>query len=148
QGDIKLELVDGDRVYYSMIFYRAEEEVALRIIALTLTEVDEKIVDLENKIQEVEKNNGIFLANRQREAIQEAMDNGLLVITGGTGTGKTTIINSILDILEETGQEVLLAAPTGRAAKRMTEASGREAKTIHRLLEYGFGKDDHGQFFQ
>ena len=135
-------------MYYSIPFFRAEEEVALRIVSLVLTEIDNKIIDLDKRIMEVERRNKILLANSQRKAIEESMNNGLLVITGGPGTGKTTIINSILDILEENNEEVLLAAPTGRAAKRMEEATGREAKTIHRLLEYGFSREGEEQSFQ
>ncbi len=148
KGQLKLELIEQERVYYSISFYRAEEEATWRIIALAMTEIKEDIVDLDRRIQQVEKKNKILLASRQRQAIVEAMNNGLLVITGGPGTGKTTIINSILDILEDMEKEVLLAAPTGRAAKRMSEATGREAKTIHRLLEYGFGQEGEEQFFQ
>ena len=148
KGHLKLEIIDGERVYYSIPFFRAEEEVALRIVSLVLTEIDNKIIDLDKRIMEVERRNKILLANSQRKAIEESMNNGLLVITGGPGTGKTTIINSILDILEENNEEVLLAAPTGRAAKRMEEATGREAKTIHRLLEYGFSREGEEQSFQ
>lgn len=148
KGHIKLEMIDEERVYYSIAFYRAEEEVAWRIVALSMTESEENIIDLQDKINGVEKKNNILLAARQRQAIEESMDKGVLVITGGPGTGKTTIINSILDILEEMDEEVLLAAPTGRAAKRMAEATGREAKTIHRLLEYGFAKEEENQYFQ
>lgn len=147
-GQLKLERMEEERVYYSIPFYRAEEEVALRIIALAMTDIKEEILDLDKRIQQVEKKNKILLASRQRKAIIEAMSNGLLIITGGPGTGKTTIINSILDILEDMDKEVLLAAPTGRAAKRMSEATGREAKTIHRLLEYGFGQEGEEQIFQ
>lgn len=148
KGHLKLEMIDGEKVYYSIPFFRAEEEVALRIISLVMTEIGEEIIDLDKRIMQVERKNKILLANKQRQAIREAMYNGLLVITGGPGTGKTTIINSILDILEESQEEVLLAAPTGRAAKRMTETTGREAKTIHRLLEYGFSNEGEEQSFQ
>ena len=141
-------MVDDRRVYYTIPFYRAEEEVAHQIIALAMTKMDNQIPDLDQRIQRMERKNGILLASRQRQAVREAMQNGLLVITGGPGTGKTTIINSILDILEDLDEVVLLAAPTGRAAKRMTETTGREAKTIHRLLEYAFGKEGEDPFFQ
>jgi exodeoxyribonuclease V alpha subunit len=90
----------------------------------------------------------IELAENQKEAIREAIDKKVMVVTGGPGTGKTTIINSIIRIYKKLGQRVLLAAPTGRAAKRMSEATGEEAKTIHRLLEFspregGFKKDEN-----
>src|ERR1019366_7156458 len=76
------------------------------------------------------------LADEQKEAIRKAVTSKLLVITGGPGTGKTTLVNGIIRILEKKGRRILLAAPTGRAAKRMNETTGREAKTIHRLLEF------------
>lgn len=90
----------------------------------------------------------LTLAHNQIEAIRAAVSNKLLVITGGPGTGKTTIINAIIRIFSASGTKILLAAPTGRAAKRMSEATGMEAKTIHRLLEYspqkgGFQKTTH-----
>ena len=74
-------------------------------------------------------------------AVKEAIENGVVIITGGPGTGKTTTINTIIKIFENNKKEVILAAPTGRAAKRMSETSGREAKTIHRLLEMGYATD-------
>jgi len=89
-----------------------------------------------------QKKEGIILADKQKEAIREAMTNGVLVITGGPGTGKTTIIKSIISLLESEGYEFALAAPTGRAAKRMSEATGYEAKTIHRLLEIGYTSNE------
>ncbi|GKT30031.1 AAA family ATPase, partial [Aduncisulcus paluster] len=92
-------------------------------------------LDVKEEITSFEERKDITLAENQKKAIEAAMHNGLLVITGGPGTGKTTIINGILDIFERKYLKVLLAAPTGRAAKRMSEATEKEAKTIHRLLE-------------
>ena len=86
-------------------------------------------------IGEIMKNTDIELAEKQKEAIRLAASKGVLVITGGPGTGKTTTLNSIIEYLEIEGREYALCAPTGRAAKRMKEATGREASTIHRLLE-------------
>lgn len=148
KGHIKLEMMNGEKAYYSIPFFKAEEEVAWRIISLSSIESEDPLSDIDEKIIDLEKKSKIRLASRQREAIIESMNNGVLVITGGPGTGKTTIINSILDILEGRDEKVLLAAPTGRAAKRMTETTGRESRTIHRLLEYGFSKEEEGQFFQ
>ena len=97
---------------------------------------------LDGRIREFEKHSGIQFSQNQRRAVSEAVREGLLVITGGPGTGKTTIINCILSLLEG---ETLLAAPTGRAAKRMSEATGREAKTLHRLLEFA---GEEGKFLR
>lgn len=114
----------------------AEREVAQRLCELMESLAPEKSVGVERKIDLFEKKRDIRFSARQREAIISAMEHGVLVITGGPGTGKTTIINCIINLLEDEG-DVLLCAPTGRAAKRMTEATGKESKTIHRLLEYG-----------
>src|SRR5690606_13386690 len=92
----------------------------------------------------IEEKNNIAFGNKQKIAIKESLQNGMLIITGGPGTGKTTTINAIISICEDLGLEVVLAAPTGRAAKRMTETTGREAKTIHRLLEISFIEEDAG----
>ncbi len=102
--------------------------------------------NIENNIKIFEEKNHISLADQQREAVCKAMEHGVLVITGGPGTGKTTTINCIIDLFEQEGLEVELAAPTGRAAKRMTETTGCEARTIHRLLEYGYGEEQEYAF--
>ncbi|MBQ9082870.1 MAG: ATP-dependent RecD-like DNA helicase [Clostridia bacterium] len=107
--------------------------------------------DIEADIARVEKETGIHYENLQREAIRKALSQGVLILTGGPGTGKTTTLNAIIRLLEQKGQRVLLAAPTGRAAKRMAEVTGQEAKTIHRLLEVEwdpnnrpvFGRNEH-----
>ena len=102
---------------------------------------DEKIV--ERRIAQIEKETGTVLDEMQKKAVQEAAGHGLLILTGGPGTGKTTTINAIIRYFEGEGAEIRLAAPTGRAAKRMTEATGYEAQTIHRLLELsGMPEDD------
>lgn len=102
--------------------------------------------DCEKRIKEVEGNFGILYADKQREAIETAYKKGVMILTGGPGTGKTTTINAIIAIYEGMGLKVALAAPTGRAAKRMTEVSGKEAKTIHRLLEVEFTSEDQQKF--
>ncbi len=94
-----------------------------------------------------EKNNNIKFHDSQREAIKGALENGVEIITGGPGTGKTTIINCITEIFEKANMKVYMAAPTGRAAKRMSETTGREAKTIHRMLEMGVSEDDTEEVF-
>lgn len=98
------------------------------------------------EIDKIEKLNGIKYGELQRKAIKTAVEKGLLILTGGPGTGKTTTLNGILQIFEEDGLKVALAAPTGRAAKRMSEVTGRNAKTIHRLLEVEWDKNDRPKF--
>ncbi len=130
---------DGDgsgRRIYLPAFWRAEREVALRIRQLMAAVAPDRFPNAAGAVSFFEKKQGIRFSDNQRKAIIRALETGVFVITGGPGTGKTTIINCILDLLSD-GNEVLLCAPTGRAAKRMTEATGAEAKTIHRLLEYG-----------
>ena len=97
-------------------------------------DVDETL--LEKQLRRIEANHDVILDERQREAVKEAVRWGVLVITGGPGTGKTTTINAIIRYFEGEGQDIFLAAPTGRAAKRMTEATGYEARTIHRPVSY------------
>ncbi len=124
-----------ERVYLPR-FDSAEKEVATRLCELMAAFPPSKPAGTEAEIDRFEKARKIRFSLRQRQAILSALEKGVLVITGGPGTGKTTIINCIISLLAREGQ-VVLCAPTGRAAKRMTEATGVEAKTIHRLLEYG-----------
>ncbi|AEV66886.1 helicase, putative, RecD/TraA family [Acetivibrio clariflavus DSM 19732] len=131
----------SSRVYLSA-FYNAEAGVARKLAQLSSVRFEGDLSDFDEKISEVQKKEGIILTQNQKDAIREALINGVLIITGGPGTGKTTIIKSIINFLINEGYEVLLAAPTGRAAKRMTEATGFEAKTIHRLLEMGYASKD------
>ena len=136
--DLVMQQDEGDedvRVYLPQ-FDAAEKEVAQRLCELMAALAPVRSRGAEKDIDRFEKRRGIRFSPRQREAITSALETGVLVITGGPGTGKTTIINCIIDLLGQEGS-VVLCAPTGRAAKRMTEATGVEAKTIHRLLEYG-----------
>lgn len=143
---IKMKEIDNIlNVYLNMYFY-AENFIAKKLIDLSLN-YNDKQENADKKIQRVEKEIGITLHDIQKKAVVEALSSGVLVITGGPGTGKTTTINTIINILEDDGFEVLLAAPTGRAAKRMCEATGREAKTIHRLLEISYGDNEIGMNF-
>jgi exodeoxyribonuclease V alpha subunit len=130
-------------IYYAP-YHIAENNVARKIVELSRVEIDELDVDADKEIQNIEEKNNIAFGNKQKIAIKESLQNGMLIITGGPGTGKTTTINAIISICEDLGLEVVLAAPTGRAAKRMTETTGREAKTIHRLLEISFIEEDAG----
>ena len=104
------------------------------------------ISNAESLIEEIEDTRGIKYAQLQKEAIMQALGRGLLVLTGGPGTGKTTTLNAIISILKNKGQTVLCAAPTGRAAQRMSELTGCEAKTLHRLLEVQYTRDDKPEF--
>lgn len=141
---------DGDQnlVYY-MPYHIAENAVARKIVELSRVEFDEIERDLDNEIKKIQESEDIEFGNKQIIAIKESLASGMIVITGGPGTGKTTTINAIIKICEDLGLDVVLGAPTGRAAKRMTETTGKEAKTLHRLLEFapfesemGFNKDE------
>ena len=136
KGDIHLEYIEEEVFVYYMPFYKAESNVSAKIVQLSRTKLDSLEIDVEKEIKNIEDEEGISFADKQKEAIKEAIGNGIVVITGGPGTGKTTTINAIIKLFEKKDLTISLAAPTGRAAKRMSQASGREAKTIHRLLEY------------
>lgn len=125
------------RIYYTP-FHVAENNVSKKLVELSRVQMDNIDIDIDRAIEKIEREDNIRFANKQKEAIREAIKNGIIVITGGPGTGKTTIIKAIIKIFQEEGLKVSLAAPTGRAAKRMTETTGLEAKTIHRLLEYSY----------
>ncbi|OGO77299.1 MAG: AAA family ATPase [Clostridiales bacterium GWB2_37_7] len=143
-----VETLGDMRAVYSTTFYKSEAGVSRRLLQLRLYNPSKLNGDVEEELQKLENSQGITLAENQRTAVKEAMNNGVLVVTGGPGTGKTTTIKTIIDLLERKGMSVLLAAPTGRAAKRMQEATGKEAKTLHRLLEFGYGESDEEMFFQ
>jgi len=144
EGKIKVENIEEESCVYTLPYYYCELGVTKKIIEITLNEYEPVDIDVEAEIKAFEKNRGVSFAPSQKEAIKAAFDNGVEIITGGPGTGKTTIINCIAEIFEKSDMKILLGAPTGRAAKRMSEATGREAKTIHRLLEMGVsdGEDD------
>lgn len=139
QKEIFLVEVDGQTVIYLAPFFYAEQGVAKRLNLLSQhprqLELD---LGLEQELAALEQQQRLHLATEQREALVTALQHGVTVITGGPGTGKTTIVRSLLQLMADRQRHVLLAAPTGRAAKRMTETTGTEAKTIHRLLEYSF----------
>lgn len=136
------ENLEGMNVVYLNSYYYAEMAVAKKLLEIAGDTQPINQMDADRAIVKAEKLTGITLAESQREAVREAMSNGLLIITGGPGTGKTTTINTIIRLLDQEENEIILAAPTGRAAKRMTEATGREAQTIHRLLGINFINED------
>jgi exodeoxyribonuclease V alpha subunit len=125
-----------DQAIYIASLHRAESGAAELGRALLRSSSRTITIDIEKAIAWFEERQKITLAPEQREAIRSAVTSKFLVITGGPGTGKTTLVNGIIQILEKKGRRILLGAPTGRAAKRMTETTGREAKTLHRLLEF------------
>lgn len=136
----------GD-VDFIMLFdlYNAEEYIAARLLAGKRYNDSKAFID-ELEIDYVENKLGIKFEQLQRTAIRNAFENGVFVLTGGPGTGKTTTLNAIIELFEQRGNNVQLAAPTGRAAKRMTELTGREAKTIHRLLEVEWAGEQNQKF--
>lgn len=131
-----MEKLEGDEAVYLPFFHKAEEEVVHSLDKLVSFPVLTPDFDVESAITEVEKELSIGFSPLQKMAIQESLMKKILVITGGPGTGKTTIIKAVVDIYKHWGMNVILTAPTGRAAKRLSEATGKEAKTIHRTLEY------------
>ena len=135
----------GTWIYLSN-FYYTEQEIALRIKRLQEASNVKEIKNIHTILKKLESHSNIELSEKQKEAIELVNENNVTIITGGPGTGKTTIIKSIIDIYEQKGNKVVLCAPTGRAAKKMTETTGKEASTLHRLLE--IGKIDENNFYQ
>lgn len=135
------KIKDVDAVFLPLYFY-SELGITEKIAKLSIENYQTINTDVDFEIEVFEKKQKIRFAKSQKEAIIGAFTDGIEIITGGPGTGKTTIIKAIIDIYENQGMKVLLAAPTGRAAKRMTESTGKEAKTIHRLLDMVAGDED------
>jgi len=141
--DLKKDVDDfreNNKAVYLAKFYLSETSIVTRMKTLIHTPKSIRNIDFDKAIEWVQRQLPIILAEKQLEAIKCAVENKVMIITGGPGTGKTTIINAILKIFSGIKVKIMLAAPTGRAAKRMSEATGHEAKTIHRLLEYSIQK--------
>lgn len=145
QEETLRKMTRGKDYLYLANLYVAEQYIAERIVAMTRCALGDDAA-IQTKISRIEKENGIHYALLQKQAICQAIENDIMILTGGPGTGKTTTLNAIITILEESGKEVFIAAPTGRAAKRISEVTGHEAKTIHRLLEVSQSQNNRLEF--
>ncbi|MEG2813970.1 MAG: helix-hairpin-helix domain-containing protein, partial [Oscillospiraceae bacterium] len=141
--DVLDEMIQEKKLYskttsleliYLSSFYISQKYIATRLQLMLIASTN-KCDNMEERIRNIEDTNGIVYAGLQKKAIIQAVKNDVFILTGGPGTGKTTTLNGIIEVLEQEGKTVSIAAPTGRAAKRIAEVTGREAKTIHRLLE-------------
>ena len=142
---IIMRQVDGATQMYSSAFFYMEANTATMLKQLDVS-YDVPDIEIEMRLRQIEKQTKMDLDEHQVEAVKEAVRNGLLIITGGPGTGKTTTINTIIRYFEMEGMDIFLAAPTGRAAKRMSETTGFEARTIHRMLELNGGMEGNAGF--
>ncbi len=145
-NEIIIEERDEEEWVYLYSFYNAENQIAERITKLDKARNVKKVSNIEKELKLVEERTDILLSEKQKEAIRAINDNNVTIITGGPGTGKTTIIKSIIEIYKQKKYKIVLCAPTGRAAKRMSETTGEEASTLHRLLE--IGKVDEESLFK
>lgn len=146
EGQLIQEQLPGEDGIFLPGMFRTEQDCALRLLRLQgQSALDNPFFRPKAQIARLEQQLDITLAPAQRQAVELALKAGALVITGGPGTGKTTILRFVITLLEEMGTEYALCAPTGRAAKRMGEATGRDASTIHRLLEYSYGEGGFGR---
>ena len=145
-NEIVIEDRDEEEWVYLYTFYNAENQIAQRITKLDNARNVKKVSNIEKELRFVEEGTDIILSEKQKEAIRAINDNNVTIITGGPGTGKTTIIKSIIEIYKQKKYKIVLCAPTGRAAKRMSETTGEEASTLHRLLE--IGKVDEESLFK
>lgn len=134
-GELVIEKIDGRKCIYLRDMYDAERYIARKLDLLETCEHRIDVMNISSLIERLEIENDITYAKLQKKAITDSINNGVFILTGGPGTGKTTVSRAIISIFESLGLSVALCAPTGRAAKRMSEATGCESKTIHRLLE-------------
>lgn len=135
--EIVIEKENEENLVYLSYYYHAEENVAEKLIVLDNAKNIKKISHFNKEIKDIEKQTEIILSDKQKEAVEAINDHNVCVITGGPGTGKTTIIKVIIELYKKHGKKAVLCAPTGRAAKRMSQTTGEEAMTLHRLLEIG-----------
>lgn len=144
-GEIKIEKQDEENEWvYLPAFYQAEYNIAEKLVSFIQSQNSKKIKKFSAELKAIEKDTDLALSDKQKEAIKLVNENNVCIITGGPGTGKTTIIKIIIELYEKEGKKVVLCAPTGRAAKRMSEATGKQAKTLHRLLEIGKIEEEGG----
>lgn len=145
-NELILDTINEEKIVFLATYYRYEQIISLKLKDLLRSPMRLPEIDMDKAIPWVEDKLKITLASKQKEAVKQVINSKILVITGGPGTGKTTLVKSIITILKTQNIKILLAAPTGRAAKRLSETSGLEAKTIHRLLDYnpGHGEDRAG----
>ena len=143
---IKYTSVDGVQYIYSLYSYENEKYIASKLVFADKLCPAISFDDVEMFVRKEESTHGIEYASLQKKAIALALENGVMILTGGPGTGKTTVVRALLDIFSSMGMKIALTAPTGRAAKRLSESTLHEAKTIHRLLEMSYEGDDEAYF--
>ena len=137
-GTLRYTLSGDTRMIYDSASYEAEKYIAEKLVLLDRMSSAISLPDIDRFIEREEAQNGITYASKQKQAISDALRYGVMVLTGGPGTGKTTVVKALIHIFDSMGFDIALAAPTGRAAKRLSESTSREAKTIHRLLEMSY----------
>ncbi len=137
-GALRYTLSGDTRLIYDSASYDAEKYIAEKLVLLERMSSAISLPDIDRFIEREEAQNGLKYASKQKQAISDALRYGVMVLTGGPGTGKTTVVKALIHIFDSMGFEIALAAPTGRAAKRLSESTSREAKTIHRLLEMSY----------
>ncbi|MDR2296133.1 MAG: ATP-dependent RecD-like DNA helicase, partial [Clostridiales Family XIII bacterium] len=147
EGELHIENLEGRPVVFFEAYFAAEQSVCRDLLRLDRASLRPIRSDVEASIAATERALGLVLSESQKYAVRESLESGVFVITGGPGTGKTTIINAIIDILQSSGLKTGIAAPTGRAAKRIMETSGHEASTIHRMLEYFYSESEDAMRF-
>lgn len=145
EGRLLSEIINERDFVFLNSLYDSEIYAANRLLMMRRA-LSQHINNVDNEIDLIEKTHNLKYADLQKKAIKMALEEGILILTGGPGTGKTTTLNAIINILEKKGEKVFLAAPTGRAAKRMSELTGKEAKTIHRMLEVEWDEEDRSTF--
>jgi exodeoxyribonuclease V alpha subunit len=147
EGEAHIENLEGRQVVFLEAYFAAEQSVCRDLLRLDRAALKPICADVEGLIAATERASGIALSENQKHAARESLECGVFVITGGPGTGKTTVINAIINILQSSGLRTGIAAPTGRAAKRIAETSGHAASTIHRLLEYVYSENEDAMRF-